>query len=68
MRKICLGLIIHPIIEVLRDRIETPIQVQNSHIDKWDGKMNLELNSYTYGQLIYDKETRIYNGDKTVSS
>ena len=30
--------------------------------------MNLELNSYTYGQLIYDKETRIYNGDKTVSS
>ena len=68
MRKICLGLIIHPIIEVLRDRIETPIQVQNSHIDKWDGKMNLELNSYTYGQLIYDKETRIHNGDKTVSS
>ena len=24
--------------------------------------------SHTYGQLIYGKEARIYNGDKTVSA
>ena len=27
-----------------------------------------EINRYTYGQLIYDKGARIYNGEKTMSS
>ena len=29
---------------------------------------NQEINSPTCGQLIYDKELRIYSGEKTVSS
>ena len=28
---------------------------------------NPEINSPTHGQLIYDKELRIYSGEKTVS-
>ena len=27
-----------------------------------------EINSHTYGKLILKKQTRIYNGEKTVSS
>ena len=27
-----------------------------------------EINTHTYGQLIYNKETRTYDGEKTVSS
>ena len=26
-----------------------------------------EINLHTYGQLIFDKEARIYNGEKTIS-
>ena len=29
---------------------------------------SLELNPYTYGQLIYNKGVRIYNAEKTLSS
>lgn len=28
---------------------------------------NVEINSYIWGQLIYDKNLRIYNREKTVS-
>ena len=37
-------------------------------IDKWNRIEKPDTNPHTYDQLIYDKEARIYNGEKTVSS
>ena len=44
------------------------VLVQKRHIDQWNRIESPEINLHTCGQLIFDKEARIYNGEKTVSS
>ena len=41
---------------------------KNRNTVQWNRTESPEINPCTYGQLICDKEARIYNGEKTVSS
>ena len=41
---------------------------KNRYMDQWNRIENQEINPCSYGQLMYDKEARLCNGEKTVSS
>ena len=41
---------------------------KNRNIGQWSRIESPEINPQTYGHFIFEKEARIYNGEKTVSS
>ena len=47
---------------VLAERQKYRLMEQNRKIE------SPEINPHTYGHLTFDKEAKIYNGEKTVSS
>ena len=40
---------------------------KDRNIDRWNKTESPEINPNTYGYLIFDKEARIYNGEKAIS-
>ena len=40
---------------------------KDRNIDQWNKIESPEINPCTYGHLIFHKEGRIYNGEKTIS-
>ena len=40
---------------------------KDRYIDQWNKIETAEIIPHTYGHLIFDKEARIYNGEKTIS-
>ena len=40
---------------------------KDRNIDQWNKIESPEVNPRTYGNLIFEKKARIYNGEKTIS-
>ena len=40
---------------------------KDRNIDQWNKTESPEINPCTYGHFIFNKEARIYNGQKTIS-
>ena len=40
---------------------------KDRNIDKWNKIETPEINPCINGQLIFDKKTKVYNGEKTIS-
>ena len=66
------GSIMHPDFRIYKkshNKIKTVYYWhKNRYTYQWNWIESPEINPHTYIQLIFDKEVKIYNGGKTVSS